>query len=545
MYTEGRHSSATSGSRDASDPLRLPPEVENLPIGVLHLGVKTATLKAAGFRTISDIRDVAPLRISQIPTVGWRTADLFLQNRRALFAACGHEAGVDWDGYCEAIRTPLFPSVERPASGTEFLSCLPGFLSEVADGLSDDAFAAILRERIPKPPGEQMTLDEIAAATSPRVSRERIRQKEKKLLGQLTGGLLNDSYGVLDMHFRPEFTRWWRLAADRLSHLEEIEFDEFIGVLSETWDVPVDAVMAHLPVILAIVTGEPQMSGDFRKASRIEPRLFGRMSEELLVLPLRRLRLGRYAGQLAGAGYDTCGDLLTGLRDGRLGPASGKAAIVAAAHANLLARCVTESGKVDWQSYRDANNLARLPTKPVAGAAEFVLGLAEVVSELLAGCRITKRAKEIYRLRTSRPLNSQMTLQAVASGLGTHLPTVKREETVFLVFLNEVLIGKDFSRLPVWLDEAWMMHWDQAAGTFGTYGDSYAIFSDNLAWRWRLTVREVSSAAPTLWAVLTGYPTDRRSGAAVSRAPALNEAPVIDPQLPAGRIRLRGFRRLH
>lgn len=545
MCTEDSPSSANSRSREGSDPGWGYREAKSLPIGVLHLGFKTTTLENAGFQTISDIRDVTPEQVSRIPTVGWRTADLYHRNRKALLEACDEDAGVNWDAYCQAIHTPLLPSVERPASGKEFLACLPVFLAEIAETLSDKTFAVILRDRIARPPGAQTTLDEIAAAANPRVTRERIRQKEKKLLGQLTGGLLNDSYGVLDMHFRPEFTHWWRLAADRLSHLEEIEFSEFIGVLSAEWDVTDDAVMAHLPVILAIVTGEPQMSGDFRKASRIDPRLFGCLSEELLVLPLRRLRLGRYADQLAGAGYDTFRDLVNGLRDGKLGSASGKAAVVATAHANSLAGCVTESGTVDWQAYRANNDLGCLPASPVANAAEFVSGLTSAITELLSGCRITKRAEDIYRLRTSRPLDSQMTLQAVADQLCTHLPTIKREETVFLAFLNEVLICKDFSRLPVWLDEAWIMHWHQATDTFGTYGDSYTVFADNLAWKWRLTDRELSRAAPTLWAVLTGYPTNRRLRGAVNRPAVPIDAPVAEPQLPAGRIRLRGFRRLH
>jgi hypothetical protein len=494
---------------------------------------------------MNDISNITPEQISRIPSVGWRTADLYGRNRKALLDACNPEAGIDWDAYCKAIHIPLLPSAVRPASGKEFLACLPVFLAEVADKLSDETFAAILRERISRPPLEQATLDVIGSAARPKVTRERVRQKEKKLLGQLTGGLLNDSYGALDMHFRPEFTSWWKLAADKLSHLEEIEFAEFIRVLSTAWDVRDDAVMAHLPVILAIVTGEPQMSGDFRKASRIEPRLFGHLSEELLALPLQRFRLGRYADQLAGVGYGTFGDLVIGLRDGRLGSASGKAAVVAAAHANSLACCVTESGTVDWQSYREFNSLPCLPAKPVTNATEFAAGLTGVVTELLSGCRITKRAEEIYRFRTSRPLDSQMTLQAVADQLGTHLPTIKREETVFLAFLNEVLIGQNFSKLPVWLDEAWMMHWEQAADTFRTFGDSYTVFCDNLAWKWRLTVRQMSRAAPTLWAVLSGYPTGRWSKGAVSRATVPDEAPVREPQLRAGRIRLRGFRRLH
>ncbi|MGB3470562.1 MAG: hypothetical protein WBA51_07065 [Erythrobacter sp.] len=522
-----------------------PELVEDFPIGVLHLGVKTLTLERAGFRTIGDLANVTPDRIMRIPTVGWRTAELLTRNRLALLAASDAEAGIDWDKYCERTEIPLLPRQSRLTSGEEFLRVLPEFLDEVADSLSDEAFSAILRERICQPPDRQKTLDQIASATTPPVTRERIRQKEKKLLGQLAGGLLNDTYGVLGIHFRPEFSYWWRRAADHLSHLDEIDFSEFVNCLSAAWDVSNDAVIGQLPIILAIVTGEPLMSGEFRTASRLDPRLFGVLNDEVLTLPLNRLRLGRYAGRLAEEGSETVGDILVRLRDGSLGKRGRKAAEMVEQHANILASCIRDYGQIDWKAYREANSLSCLPARSTANAAEFVATLRETVSELLTACHITKRAPDIYRLRTSRTLGSQLTLQAVADAMDTHLPTIKREETVFLRFLNETLIGHDFSALPVWLDHIWLDYWDEARAVYETAPEDFGQFSENLAWKWRLTVREIGKAAPTIWAVLSGYPSDRRSKRSISKAPVASQ--VVGPltQLPVGRIRLRGFRRVH
>ena len=477
--------------------------------------------------------------------MGWRTANLLAKNRLALIEASDAEAGTDWEKYCERTDITLLPRLNRPTSGEEFLRVLPEFLSEVADNLSDKAFSAILRERICQPPDRQKTLEQIALATTPPVTRERIRQKEKKLLGQLAGGLLNDTYGVLEIHFRPDFSYWWRRAADNLSHLDEIEFSEFVNCLSAAWNVSIDAVIVQLPIILAIVTGEPLMSGEFRTASRLDPRLFGVLNAEVLALPLNRLRLGRYAGRLAEEGSETVGDIVLQLRDGSLGARGRKAAEVVQQHANILASCLCDHGQIDWQAYLEANSLAYLPTTPTANAAEFVATLRDTIGELLTACHITKRAPDIYRLRTSRTLGSQLTLQAVADAMNTHLPTIKREETVFLRFLNEILIGHDFSALPVWLDDIWLDYWDEARAVYETVPDDYGQFSKNLAWKWRLTVRDIGEAAPTIWAVLSGYPSDRRSKRSISKAPVVSQAVAPLPQLPVGRIRLRGFRRVH
>lgn len=520
-------------------------QVDDLPIGVLHLGVKTATLEQAGFRTVGDLKDITGEQIAQIPTVGRRTADLLFKNRNALLTASVSEKGIDWDRYCEVTDLPLLPQLKRPNSGKAFLACLPDLFANVADNLEDETLSIILRKRICQPPDQQMTLDEIAMATNPPITRERVRQKEKKLLGQLTGGLLNDTYGTLKIHFRPEFSYWWRLAAENLSNFDDIEFADLLDALSEAWDVPNDAVISQLPIILAIITGEPQMISKFRAPSRIDPKLFGVLSSDVRELPLNRLRLGRHAERLTNGGLETLGDMVTRICDGNLGAQGGITAEVAIKHANLLVSCLSTDGVFDWQSYRAANSLRTLPYSPTASAAEFVGTLRETICELLSLCQVTKRALDIYRIRTSRSFGSQMTLRGVADTLGTHLPSVKREETVFLGFLNGVLIGHNFSRLPVWLDNCWLDYWDEAQAIFKNTPDDYAIFLKNLAWHWRLTERDVSKASPTIWAVLSGYPSNRRSKRTPNKPPVIKQFAAPAPKLPDGRIRLRGFRRLH
>ena len=138
-----------------------------------------------------------------------------------------------------------------------------------------------------------------------------------------------------------------------------------------------------------------------------------------------------------------------------------------------------------------------------------------------------------------------MTLQSVADALNTYNSTIKKAETEFLGFLNRVLIGHDFSSLPVWLDNSWMQYWDEARASYEVTPDEYVLFAENLAWKWRLTARDISEAAPTIWAVLSGYPNHRCSPKGTRKAPAVSQTSNPVAQLPVGRIRLRGFRRVH
>lgn len=510
---------------------------DSLSIGVLHLGVKTAALTAAGYRFIKDISDADPDAIARVPLVGWRTVEQLVRNRIALTEATRPDTTLDWATYCSTIGVPLLPSAGVPATGAEFMNTLPFFFEEVACHLSDGTFADILRERICQPPGRQTKLEEIAARVSPPLSRERIRQKEKKLLGQLTGGLLNDSYDGLDIQFHPGFSRWWRIASDALADIDDIEVAAFVELLCDTWEVSHDAVMANLPVILAVVTGEPQMSGSFRSATKIDPKLFGVLSDELLSLPVSRLRLGKHAVTLEAAGLTSFGRVVPQLRSGGLVSIGPTAARHVAAHLDQLAKCIKPDGSMDWAAYRRDMSLADLPAVPICNAEEFVADLCQTVERLLRLHPITKRAPEIFVRRTSQDAGNRMTLQRVADELETHLPTIKREESVMLAWLNDVIIAHDFSSLQVWLDASWLRYWAEASDLYDTAID-YDNFAGNLAWRWRLTGRSIREAAPLLWAVMDGYPDGRRSAYS---PPAEIEASAE----PMGRIRLRGFRRLH
>lgn len=512
--------------------------VDSLALGNLHLGVKTRLLENAGYRTVGDLRTLGIARIAGLPSIGRRTVDDLVRNRDALNGAVTRDGIIDWQAYCDATQRPLIPLTSRPASGAEFLQSLWSFVSDLVAVLDDDVLSAILLERICQPPNRQRTLEELGTAAAPPVTRERIRQREKKLLGQIAGGLLNDSYDGLDIHFRPDFSRWWRMAADALADQDDIEVSSFVALLSDIWDVPPGAIREQLPVIVAIVTGEPQLSAGFRFVAKIDSRLFGEVREELRHFPILRLRIGKAALRLWEAEIGDAYVLLERLGSGELEALGSSIATKAAGHLNLIAECLTEDGKIDWQSYRTACDIACLPARSPANAGEFTAGLFKDVEELLRLHQVTKRATDIFRFRTGQDARNRMTLQRVGDRLGTFQSTIKREETDFLVWLNDVLIGGEFWKLEVWLDRQWLHFWAEAENVFEHSAKDYDRFADNLAWRWRLTRGEIGAAAPVLWAVLTGYPDGRPS--AWQPTDTFADAPA-----PAGRIRLRGFRRQH
>ncbi len=510
--------------------------LDGLSIGVLHLGTKTRLLKEAGLLTVGDVKGLDLAALIQIPLVGRRTADELVRNRLALQQAADDNGAVDWQAYCAVAGLPLLPA-RSPANGSELLAGLPSFFRALAEELDDNVLAATLFDRICRPPGSQKTLEEIGAAASPALTRERVRQKERKLLRQITGGLLNDSYDGLGIHFRPGFARWWQSAADALADVEEIGVASFVKRLATVWGVPETAIMEQLPALVAVVTGEPQMAAEFRAFAALDYRLFEESSRDLAHFPVLKLRIGKAAVRLVEAGLPLVGDVINSLRSGDLKSVGVKAAKRVTDHLNLVASCISETG-IDRDVYRTAIKFDSLPATPPVSPADFATTLPEVIEQLLRSSNVSMRAVDIFRYRTGKDVRERMTLQQVSEVLGTFGPSVKREETVMLAWLNDVLVSQEFWRLDVWLDGTWLVWWAEALETFKRSGDDYNRFAHSLRDRWHLTGTEMKAAAPTLWAVFTGYPGGRRS----AYHPAV---PVVEVGTTTGRIRLQGFRRVH
>jgi hypothetical protein len=519
----------------------LPPEVAKLSIGVLHLGQKTIWITQAGYHNVGQLAAEWPIGPRQIQNIGPTTINLIGQRLSALSASL-NGGEVDWDRYCELTGIQLVPASPDAEEGAGFLHSLPAVLSEIARVLDDALDAAILLRRIARPPGEQDTLEDLAQFSASKVTRERVRQRERRLLTDLSRGLMWDDYGSLALHFRPSFSRWWKEAAGRFRDIEDITFADFIEGLSEVWGVNHATVMEQAPIIMAIVTRDAQMPASFRSGFRLDPRLYGVLPASTLEVRLSRLRLGKYAADLAEYGVTTPRDIIALCRAGRIADIESRASREALAHLNVLAGCLDSEGAIDWSAYRAVVGLRRLPDASPASPLDFVSGLSAHLAALVSEAAITPRAADIFRLRSARAYHERLTLQEIADRLDTHGPTIKREETILLEFLNDLVIDREFTNSPVWLDEAWLGYWSTAQDAYGRAGGDVELFARDLAGAWQLPASALDQAAPALWSVLSGYPDGRRIAPRRSLP-----AESAQPAHPAGdgRIRLVGFRRLH
>ena len=512
-------------------PAVLGDEARSLPIGILQLGPKGEWLRQAGYIRVGDLADAEPGVLRRIDAVGPRTVRL-IDERLNQLAVASSSDGIDWRRYAELTGMPLVPA-DPVMSGTELLSILPQIFSDISRGLRDDGYRDIFWNRVIRGRDEQATLDEIAKRSDPPVTRERIRQKEQKLLTQLTGALIWDRDARLGIQFHPSFARFWREAAAEFEGVDEIAFDEFVSRLSSVWHVAVAELAPLLPFIVALVTGEAMMPVGFRAGARLPPQLFA-LQPEAAGIRLDCLRLGKAGTRLADRNIFSFGAYVEAVAAGKL-PAPFLEPLLS------MSAAVDADGRFCWTRYRAGCGLPEVPSCSPVDAAAFVAAFSATVCTLLEALYDDGRASKIFEMRTRHPVRTRMTLEEVASMLGTYSSTVKRDETEALKLLHEILVGRRFCDLPVWIGNEWLVWFDDARREYVAAGDDYLHFVDRLSRHWDLLPPEAEKAAAGLWAILSGYPEGRR----ISRLKQSVEQPVPDYQVAPARIMLRGFRRLH
>lgn len=512
-----------------------------LPVGVLHPGAKTPHLRGNGVFTVADL--VNHPDISRISGLGRSTAMMLHNRAAALHDNWSPETGVNWEGYCKSQNLTMIPGEEAAGDGESFLQRLPSVIAEIGDCLADETSREILSLRLSRPPRGRRTLDQIARSSASGITRERVRQKEKKLLRQLAEALVWDNYGSLEFHFRQSFSDHWKSAARRFRDAEEVGFDEFVSGLCEVWRTDAQSVANQLPLILAIVTGEPKLPADFLSAARLGAVYYSELPEATARLKIRKLRLGKYAARLEEDGMETIADVVAALRNDGAGFLAPRALDELLRQLRLLELCLDGSGAIDWEQYREQMALTSLPAAAPGDPREFLDGVVDAVRSLLETSSITARSTDIFSLRTCRFREERPTLEKTAAILQTHGPTIKREETAFLQYLNDLVVNGDYSHAPVWLEADWLRYWREAAAVYGETPGDIEKFENTLCGRWSVGKDAFRPARPTLWAVLSGYPSGRPPPKRRSRSADRGR----DRQPPAdiGRIRLRGFRRIH
>lgn len=456
----------------------------------------------------------------------------------SLARSVGPRGEVDWAAFATDCGVPVLPETEIE-SPSEFLAALPHVIECVIGSCENEVDRAILRERLSKVPGERSTLDEIARQVGVRVTRERVRQREVRLLRWLYMGFTSGDSRGLAVQFRASFVAYWNMAIADLEGFETLDFGQFFAVLERNWGARTSDLVRHLPLILAVLTKQSQVPRALSATMRLHPAAFGNIGYETAQLPVSRFPVGRALPVLLQSGVKNLGDLFEAARSSRLPALPARSEECIRVLIDALAASLDAHGELNWTAFSDRMRLIPFPPHPRLSAESFLLSLYEDLDELVSSCKVTGRALEIFRRRTSVPSARRPTLDEIAKVLGTHGPTVKREESVLLSALHSIFVRSDSSDFPLAVDSSYLGFWATALAQFENSGGSFSNFCSRLSHEWNLPVDRVFSKAELLWAVVMRYPVRANDGEQDQ-----GMAREVRP-LDGGLVVLRGFRTEH
>lgn len=523
--------SETAASRIA----RINPD---LPLWMIRLEKKTELLEKAGIRTIGDLGEA--LRTGQlfrIPGVGMKTIREAGEKMERLALQISPDDGkIDWQSYHETCGLAAVPSGDI-GQGREFLEVFGEVIEAIIRYQDNPVDQIILTERLMRQPSERMTLDEVGAALPVRITRERVRQRQEILLHGISAALLHNDCRDLQFCFRESFARRWRDAADLFGGEREITFTRFMAGLEQAWGVSASELFPHLPLITSILTSRAQLPAALREGLKLSPKLLSPVDPSLLRAPVSWLSAGKLTEELQGCGCETVGDLVEAAKSGGLpGPQSvaGKRCV------DLLyaiAQALDANGQFSWPIFAASRGMAHLSAEERGTPGEFIIALNRDLEEIVRANATSLRAADVFRLRTCLPRTSRRTLGEVAKILGSHGPSIKREESLLLDALHSQLVLHDYTFSRVLFRPSFRKFWRESWRVYCDCGGDFEDFSAALAAEWSLPLREIRRGSDAIWAVLTRYPNGRLTAGRQRRQ-------AVVPPFEGGTIVLRGFRRV-
>lgn len=543
------------------------------PVSRLRLGEIATDLAEAGLSTLGTLLsriEMEPRGILGIPGLNRTSAIQLTLALGTLASLIDEDGNIDWDGFHppgrvlpstrNAAEPPLetvfvdadkmewvgeegdVVPMEDPLDGQAFIESFPEVIAAIIRTRTHEADRLILTGRLARQPHERRSLEQVAAASPGSLTRERIRQRERKILDHLASALLLDRSRRLGLSFRPSFANYWKQAAEWFGQKEEVTFSNFIEGLEKAWNVPADRLFVHLPLIMSVLTRKATLPEGIRVQLKLDPRIYRKLDERVAKLPLTSLATGAATDELAKIGVENIGELFQLVRTG-LGPSpssrSGKAINRVTA---AVMDAVGEDGSIDWTRYGEEMGLLFLPEQDSASGADFLSRLPHDMELIVNANANSSRALQIFKARISVPRASRLTLAGVADLLDTHGSHIKRDESILLARLHDQLVDGDFRCSRVMFSPRFLEHWADAAVFHRRCGGEFSRFCALAADRWELDGSGSGRSLEILWAILDQYPGGRPAG---SRRKPRASFVAGSSRAAEGTIVLRGFRRVH
>lgn len=213
--------------------------VTALSIGQLHLPLRTYNALTKGnITTISGLLVALEHRFQGVTGIGASALEMITRRLQGLVDSIDEAGAVDWFSFWQSQEIKVIPNgYESGATIGQVAKQLIGIIKEILLQDQDDRDWRIIERRFDLSGTKRLTLDEIGQAFD--LTRERVRQIEKKALDELRSVLLLGQYIDKNYHIHPEITAAIQLLFDSiLTYFTDlIPENELFAIAERVWEI--------------------------------------------------------------------------------------------------------------------------------------------------------------------------------------------------------------------------------------------------------------------------------------------------------------------
>ncbi len=425
---------------------------------------------------------------------------------------------VDWSLYAYATKLPILPNPDKTIqNGRDFLNCLESVANHIATYFLSSVESDILLLRIIRPYKTSFTLDQIGLKN--KITRERVRQIQFKLLDRISDAALTDKYSGLRFRFSSGFLQYWKLAAASFGKKESVSYADLIRTLASAWHVREYEIVPHLPLIFAILTRESELPVELREVAEVP------IPHELEQIPIKSA--ARYSlielnpsrnffNYCLNRSINNLADLLRACQIGTFGVFRYGAQHLSELLAiiNSVSKSLDSSASICWEVYAELRGITIVPKNNFISPDQFIGSLIGSVGEFIGRADIFKRALLVYENRIALDSLTRKTLDQTAALGNTIGPTVAKEQKLLLDCLYRAIFKDDYVNFPVRFSVSFTGFWKEAKSLYSE-SDSINDFKAKLEEKWQIDALKLGTAIPLIYAVIAGslygYPSGNTS----------------------------------
>ena len=524
---------------------RMSETVKKLTLGQLHLHKEIGKLKKIGVENLEQLLGIFGKGLPEIPGVGKKARINLLKIAKCADSSISESGDMEWEKFAELAGLHVIPDTSvRLTTGGEFLASLEVVVQKLTTKCFDEVETATLVDRLIPLKINTVTLEKLGSRFG--VSRERIRQKQKKVIERISAAVLDNYYEGLSFRFTQNFSQFWRTAGEYFQGNDSVSYNSFIDGLTKVWNVERQQVIPHLPLIYAILTSNSKMPPEFAVSGKLPPEIFNIQNDQDLAKPFTLLHPSKnLAKAIANADVNSIEQLLNALRADNSILRSRFIENLTLEILNPLSKSVTSQGVISWQDFYKIRGIQLVPESETDSPAYFVEHAIDAVSTFICRTEITKRSCEIFHLRTVPKAAERKTLNQAGDLLECKGPIIKFEESELLGRLHDAIFTEDYTASHARFQNSFIKQWKKIRKIYRQTSNPIR-FAELLSIEWKLPVIEVSKIIPMVGCIIEGRPkgyTGKRF-IAPSTFSKTGDASLEQVETPSV-IRLRGFRCIH